>query len=109
MDLKQIENVKKRFQASDDDCEKLLELLNMLSNKIRFRVLCLLRQGEFCVTEIVEIIQAGKISNVSQQLRLLTMSDVLTKRREKKKIYYTLKDKKIARLIEFLEKTFLNG
>ncbi len=109
MDLNQIDDVKKRFQESDMDCEKLLEILNMLSNKIRFRVLCLLRQGEFCVTEIVEIIQAGKISNVSQQLRLLTMSDVLSKRREKKKIYYTLKDKKIARLIEFLEKTFLNG
>ncbi len=107
MDLKQIKAVKKDFRARNRDYKKLLVLLNLLSNKIRFRVLCLLKQGEYCVSEIVEIIQAGKISNVSQQLQMLTQMKLLRKRREKKKIYYRLKDEKIARLIDFLEETFL--
>jgi len=107
MNLNEVKTAQKIFQARDKDYQKLIDLLKLLSNKIRFRVICLLQQNEYCVSEIVEIIQAGKISNVSQQLQLLTQLDILDNRRDKKKIYYTLKDDKISHLINFLEENFL--
>jgi len=107
LDLKNVAQVKKDFQASDRKCQKMLDVIRLLDNKIRFRILYLLKDGKYCVSEIVEIIQAGKVSNVSQQLSSLTNAKLIKQRRSGKRIYYTLRDNRIARLIGFLEANFL--
>ena len=56
--------------------------------------------------DIVDTIQTGKLSNVSQQLRILTLAGVLEKTRERQRVIYHLKDRKLARLIKVLEKEF---
>ena len=101
-----IEEIKQRFTDSGDVCQRVTGILSLMSNKTRFRILCMLAEGDFCVTEIVDTIQTAKLSNVSQQLRILTLAGVLEKTREKQRIIYHLRDRRLATLIETLEKQF---
>lgn len=105
---KKSEEIKNYFKENEKVCEKVLNVFALISNKTRFRILCLLKEDDFCVNDIVNILQLGKISNISQQLRLLTMADILEKRREKKQVFYHLKDEKIRKMIAFLEENYLN-
>ena len=66
----------------------------------------MLAEGDFCVNEIAETIQIGKMSNISQQLRILTLAGVLEKRRDSQRVIYSLTDPRMAELIKYLEKTF---
>lgn len=59
------------------------------------------------MNEIVEVIQAGKLTNISQQLKMLTLAGLLKKKKEGRKVLYTLKDETIREMISFLEKHYL--
>lgn len=101
-----IEEIKQRFSSNEDVCGRVIGILSLMSNKTRFRILCMLAEGDFCVTEIVDTVQTGKLSNVSQQLRILTLAGVLDKTREKQRVIYHLRDRRLAKLIEILERRF---
>ena len=103
----EIQNIKEKFNGRNLVCGKMIDLFSILSNKIRFRILCLLLEGDFCVTDIVDIIQIGKVSNVSQQLKLLTMAGFIENRRNKKQIFYSIKNEKIRDLVAYLQENFL--
>lgn len=103
-----IKDIKSRFQDNEVVCEKVMDLFSLISNKTRFRILCALKEGNFCVNEIVDMIQLGKTSNVSQQLRLLSMANLIENQRDQKKIIYRLKDDKVRKVITFLEENYLN-
>ena len=102
-----INEIKKQFQENDYVCEKVVGIFSLIANKTRFRILCLLKRGDFCVNDIEEIVQLGSLSNISQQLRLLTMAGMLEKKKVQKKHYYHLRDENIKRMIEYLEKNYL--
>ncbi|MBU6402660.1 MAG: helix-turn-helix domain-containing protein, partial [Verrucomicrobia bacterium] len=87
----------------------VIGLFQLISTKIRFRIICLLARDEFCVHDIVEIVSAEQLSNVSQQLKILTLAGVVERRREGQLIFYRLKDERVRRLIGFLREQFLNG
>ena len=87
----------------------MIGLFNLLSNKGRFRIVCLLARGEFCVNEITEVVNEGKLSNISQQLKILTLSDVIERRRDNHHILYRLKDERVRNLVEFLQEQFVKG
>ena len=106
LNANEIQVIKDKFNSREMVCEKMINLFSLLSNKIRFRILCLLLEDDFCVTDIVKIIQIGKISNVSQQLKLLTMSGIIENRREKKQIFYSMKNEKIRELISYLQENY---
>ena len=86
-------------------CDKAVELISLLSNETRLRILCVLSQGDFCVSEIADLV-GGKNSNISQQLKILTLAGCLTKRREEKSVFYSLVDDRIKRVLQFLKKEF---
>lgn len=102
------DQIKNRFKESEKVCEKVMDILSLISNKTRFRILCALKVGDFCVNDIVDLIQMGKISNISQQLRLLNMAGIVEKYRDKKQVYYHLKDDKVRLMIAFLEDNYLH-
>ena len=54
-----IEEIKQRFASNEDVCGRVIETLSLMSNKTRFRILCMLAEGDFCVTEIVDTGQMG--------------------------------------------------
>ena len=98
---------RERFLSSDLVCEKVIGRFQLIANKARFRILCLLREDWFSVNEIVEVIQAGKLTNISQQLKMLTLAGLLEKKKEGRKVLYTLKDEAIREMINFFEKQYL--
>ena len=109
MTSKELAAVKAEFAQNHLVCEQVVGLFHLFSNKVRFRIACLLMHGEACVQDIAEVVSDGKMTNISQQLRMLRLSGVVKKRRDKKQILYSLSDEKIARMIEFLRSEFLEN
>ena len=103
------QELKEAFQKNEVVCVRVINLFHLFSNKGRFRIACLLARGEFCVNEITEVVSEGKMSNVSQQLKMLTLSGVIERRRDNQRILYRLKDKRVGKMIQFLQEQFLNG
>ncbi|MCB1099401.1 MAG: helix-turn-helix transcriptional regulator [Verrucomicrobiae bacterium] len=107
MTREQLHEVKEQFRSNQVVCERVVGLFHLLSNKPRFRIACMLMHGEACVQELAEVVADGKMTNISQQLKMLRLGGVVTKRRDKKQILYSISDEKIARLITFLRTEFL--
>src|SRR6266404_9737620 len=103
------QELKEAFQKNEVVCARVIHLFHLFSNKGRFRIACLLARGEFCVNEITEVVSEGKMSSVSQHLKMLTLSGVIERRRDNQHILYRLKDKRVGKMIQFLQEQFLNG
>ena len=86
-------------------CERAPQVLSLVSNETRLRILCLLSHGDFCVSEIADRV-GGKYPNVSQQLKMLTLAGCLSKRRREKSVFFHLEDDRVRRLIRFLRREF---
>ena len=78
--------------------ERASRLFRALGDSARLRLLERLRQGDQCVTELVEAEQE-KFSTVSQRLRILRGEGLIRRRRQGKHIYYSLQDQHVADLI----------
>lgn len=107
MNATELHRLKDRFLQNQMVCERVVGLFHLLSNKSRFRIACMLMHGEACVHDISEVVCGGQMSNISQQLKMLRLAGVVTKRREGKQILYSIADEKVARLIDFLQAEFL--
>ena len=103
------QELKEAFRKNEVVCARVIQLFHLFFNKGRFRIACLLARGEFCVNEITEVVSEGKTSNISQQLKILTLSGVIERRRENQHILYRLKDKRVGNMIQFFQGQFLNG
>jgi ArsR family transcriptional regulator len=86
-------------------CAEVVGTLGVLANERRLRILCALFDADRSVAEIVRFV-GGKFSGVSQQLKLLTLSGHLSRRREEKSVIYHLKDPRIRRILRFLKREF---
>lgn len=109
MTRNELEQIKEQFSSSLTVCEQMVGLFHVLSNKPRFRIACMLTHGEACVQDIAFVIGEGTMSNISQQLKILRLNGIIQKRRDKKQILYSLSDKRVARLIEFLREEYENS
>jgi len=97
------------FRKNEAVCAHVIQLFQLFSHKGRFRIACLLARGEFCVNEITEVVSEGKTSSVSQHLKMLALSGVIERRRENQRILYRLKDQRVGKMIQYLQREFLNG
>jgi DNA-binding transcriptional ArsR family regulator len=93
------------FVANPVACQRVLGVLSLLAGETRLKILCLLRDGDQCVTRLADSV-GGKRSNVSQQLKLLTLAGHLERRREERRIVYRLKDGRIRTLLGQLHEQF---
>ncbi len=100
--------LKQAFQKNEAVCARVIQLFQLFSNKGRFRIACLLARGEFCVNAITEVVSEGKTSNISQQLKMLTLAGVIERRRENQRILYRLTDARVGHLLQYLQRQFLN-
>ncbi len=89
-----------RFQ-DEEACHQMMSMLSLIANQARFRILCLLTVGKYCVNDIVRLV-GGKSSNISQQLKILTLAGYVSNERVGKQIYYKLEDERIRSLVGFL-------
>jgi len=97
-----LEQIKQRFKDNEAVCQKVVNLFALISNRTRFRILCLLTESDFCVGDIVDTIQTSNFSNISQQLRLLNIAGIVERRRDGKRIIYKLVDERVRDIITYL-------
>lgn len=79
--------------------ERAAQLFRALGDPPRLRLLELLGEQEWCVSEIVQEM-GEKFSTVSQRLRVLRAEGLVVRRREGTHIYYALADRHVADLIQ---------
>ncbi|HHY95682.1 MAG TPA: winged helix-turn-helix transcriptional regulator [Firmicutes bacterium] len=77
----------------------MAEFLQGFANPARVRILCVLHGGEKSVGEIVAA-TGEKLSNVSQQLKILAAKGYVTRRRVERNIIYAIKDPAICDLMD---------
>ena len=98
--------LRSEFEASEEMCGQVIDLFQLMSNKQRFRIVCILSRGDFCVNEIAEILCAEKVSNISQQLKVLRLAGVIRCRREEKFMVYSLVDDRMREVLGFLKQIY---
>ena len=95
------EKVLDQLARNQKYCDEIQKMFSLFSNNTRFRILCVLREGDFCVNDIAEFV-GGKHSNISQQLKMLTYAGYLTKERHERSMVYRLEDEKVKETLEYL-------
>jgi DNA-binding transcriptional ArsR family regulator len=78
--------------------ERAARLFRALGDAPRLRLLHLLLAGEVCVGEMVTTL-GEKFSTVSQRLRILRTEGLVSRRRDKSHVYYTLADDHVKGLV----------
>ncbi len=67
----------------------LVDLMKTLAHPMRLRILALLREGELCVCQVVEILGVAT-STISEHLTELRKAGLLAERKEGRWVYYGL-------------------
>ena len=74
-------------------------LLKGFSDVTRFKILCLLREGEVCVHQIVDVLDVSQ-SGISHQLRMLRDARLVKSRKEGRHVFYALADEHVRVMLE---------
>jgi ArsR family transcriptional regulator len=83
------------------------EFFKALAHPIRIRILDCLRDGERGVNELSEILQIEP-ANVSQQLAILRVRNIVIGRRSGSNVYYSVSDATLFRLLDVAKNIFNN-
>ncbi|MEQ1613191.1 MAG: metalloregulator ArsR/SmtB family transcription factor [Hyphomicrobiaceae bacterium] len=85
--------------------EEASQLLSMLANPHRLRILCELHKGERSVSSLEQAIGISQ-SALSQHLAKLRAAGLVATRREAQSIYYSVADERAAKLLPVLYEIF---
>ena len=77
------------------------EMCKVFTNPTRIEVLNLLRGGAMSVSELIEKTKLSQ-SNISQHLSIMKNKGIVQSRRDGKKIYYELTNKKIIQAFDII-------
>ncbi len=89
------------IEAMRDAADTVVTVLKSLANTDRLLILCHLVQEELNVSQIEEKTHINQ-PTLSQQLMMLRKSDVVNTRRDGKQIFYSIKDEKLALVLNQL-------
>jgi len=78
--------------AESKQVSSLSSLLKIISEESRLRLLCILRQGEHCVCEMMEHVNMSQ-SLISHHLKDLKDAGVVTDEKRGLRVYYSLTKK----------------
>ena len=87
------------YDMSEETLFELTDLFKILGDPTRIKLILLLANREYCVSELADQIGTTH-SAISHQLSLLRAKRLLYKRKSGRQIYYTLAKRKIIILIE---------
>jgi DNA-binding transcriptional ArsR family regulator len=91
-----------QMEVASEDAGRLLRAL---ANPHRMMILCLLVDGEKSVGDLAARIDLTQ-SALSQHLARLRADGIVTTRREAQRIYYSLRDANVLRLIQVLHEIY---
>jgi ArsR family transcriptional regulator, arsenate/arsenite/antimonite-responsive transcriptional repressor len=87
--------------SATTDLSQLTIKFHALSDETRLRIIDLLRNGERCVCDLTDALDAGQ-SRLSFHLKVLKDAKLVTDRREGRWAYYALAPDAFAQLEEFV-------
>ena len=96
-----IKNIKRNMYC-DDAILNVCNLLKIISEPARLKIILALNEGELCVNHIVEAVN-GNQSAVSHQLRILKDNKVIKSYRQGQSIVYSLMDEHIMQIINLVK------
>ena len=76
-------------------------MLRVLANEDRLMLLCQLTEGEACVSDLEELLGIRQ-PTLSQQLGVLRAEEIVSTRREGKKIFYQVCDERVVSVLKTL-------
>ena len=92
-----------RGPIAGGDIERFADVLKALASPARLRLVNILARGERTVTDLCDL--AGlKQSLVSQQLKILRLSNIVQSRREDSHIYYRLTERNVIHMLDCLNR-----
>ncbi|MBI3668387.1 MAG: winged helix-turn-helix transcriptional regulator [Acidobacteria bacterium] len=83
------------------------EFFKALAHPVRIRILDSLRHGEKGVNELSELLQIEP-ANVSQQLAILRIRNIVVGRKSGTNVYYSVSDPALFRLLDVAKEIFNN-
>ena len=87
--------------ASEAWIEGMADAMSMLANTKRMAILFHLLDRDLSVTELVKL-SGSSFPAISQQLKLLTLTGILERRRVGRNIYYSLIDRNVHSILDLL-------
>ncbi len=88
----------RKLVLNDMEITLLSEIFSIFADPTRIQTISALLDGEMTVTEIQEAISLSQ-SATSHQLKLLKSARVVKSRRDGRKIYYSIDDHHIAKIL----------
>ncbi|MGA1874865.1 MAG: ArsR/SmtB family transcription factor [bacterium] len=88
--------------------EKVSDILCVLANPVRLVMVCLLLKRERCATELLDLVGTTK-GNISQHLKLLLLKNLIRRRRDGHRIYYSIADVHLKTVIQCLNDCYCRG
>ncbi|HIM58303.1 MAG TPA: ArsR family transcriptional regulator [Gammaproteobacteria bacterium] len=92
----------------EEDIEKATKALKAMAHPLRLKILCVLKNDELPVLEIVRQVGSSQ-SNISQHIDILRTKDIVESRRDGNKILCKVKDTKILKLVANMQEVFCNN
>ncbi len=83
------------------------EFFKALAHPVRIRILDCLRDGEKGVNELSEALQIEQ-ANVSQQLAILRVRNIVVGRKSGSNVYYSVSDRALFKLLDVAKNIFNN-
>jgi DNA-binding transcriptional ArsR family regulator len=89
-DINQIKQCKDRIKSVDSSLLLLSNAFNLVGNEVRIKILYLLQEeGQLCPCDLSDILAMG-VSPVSQHLRKLKDSKIITAKKSGQTIFYSI-------------------
>ena len=82
--------------------------MQAMAHPLRLKILCLIGNQELSVLEVVEAVGTTQ-SNVSQHLGILRDHGILQSRKEANKVFYSVADPRIIRMIALTREIFCSA
>jgi ArsR family transcriptional regulator len=82
--------------------------MQAMAHPLRLKILCLIGNQELSVLEVVEAVGTTQ-SNVSQHLAILRDHGILQSRKEANKVFYSVADARIIRMIALTREIFCSA
>lgn len=95
------------FEQLEPQIFEAARLMEMLSHTARLRILCTMLRGEKSVHELAINASLSQPA-MSHHLRKLRDSDLVSTRRDKQTIYYSLKGEQVEAVLEVLHRLYCN-
>ena len=92
-----LETVNKKMKT-EETYNEIAKLFKLLGDYNRLRIISALEHEELCVCELSLLLDMSQ-SSISHQLRLLRINDMVKFRKKNKRVFYSLNNNQITKLI----------